>query len=130
MRVKKIKRICGVRGCKNTHNVYALSQRNEMGNSVIMCEDCMKDALKAVAEYTEPTKAKKEPEIEVTLSSVADEEPELVEVVDAVAEDIHTPVAEDTVTIEEPIIDTVKPEVVLPTKATTATSKKKPNKKK
>ena len=118
MRVKKIKRICGVRGCKNTHNVYALSQRNEMGNSVIMCEDCMKDALKAVAEYVEPTKAKKEPEVEVTLSSVA-EEPELVEVVDAVTEDIHTPVAEDTVTHAEP-----------KHKTTATSNKKKPNKKK
>lgn len=122
MKVKKIKRICGVRGCKNTKNVYALSLRNEMGNSVIMCEDCMREALKSVEAYTEPTKAKKEPELDVTLSSVADE-PEPVEVIDAVAEDIQ-PVAEDTVTITEEPKPT--PKVVnAPTKA-----KKKPNKKK
>lgn len=116
MKVKKIKRICGVRGCKNTKNVYALSLRNEMGNSVIMCEDCMKEALKAVESYVEPTKAKKQPELDVTLSSVAENEPKPVEVVDAVTEDIHTSVAEDTVTITEQ-------------KASTNT-KKKPNKKK
>ena len=72
------------------------------------------------------------PELAVTLSSVADDEPKPVEVIDAVAEDVHTEVTEDTVTIEEePIIETKKPDVVLPEKATTSSNaKKKPNKKK
>jgi hypothetical protein len=108
MNVKKIKRICGVRGCKNTANVYALSKTREMGNSVVMCSDCMKDALSSVEHYVEPAKVKTErkplfyhPELDVTLSSVADE-PKPVEVIEAVAEDTRISVAEDTVTIEKP----------------------------
>ena len=125
MRVKKIKRICGVRGCKNTHNVYALSQRTEMGNSVIMCEDCMKEALKTIAEYNEPAKQTK-PELEVTLSSVADVvEPEPQEVIEAKTEELTELVAEDTVTIEE---DTTK--APAPKPRATANTKKKTNKKK
>lgn len=54
MYVKKIKRICGVRGCKNKES-YALSRSREMGNSVIICKDCLKEALSAIdKQYPEP----------------------------------------------------------------------------
>ena len=137
MYVKKIKRICGVRGCKNT-DVFALSKTREMGNSVIICKDCLKDALASIDNYVEPEKVKKErtalfyhPELEVTPSSVADIEPKPQEVIETVAEEMPISVAEEAVTIpEEPTIGTAKPDVVLPSKATTSSTKKKPNKKK
>lgn len=79
MNVKKIKRICGVRGCKNTES-FALSKFREMGNSVIICKDCLKDALGSIDNYEEPEKKVKteqkplfyHPEIDVTPSSAED----------------------------------------------------------
>jgi hypothetical protein len=125
MNVKKIKRKCGVRGCKNIDNVYAISKTREMGNSIIICKDCLVDALRSIEGYTEPEKVKKEvkslfphPELQVTLSSVADE-PKPQEVIDAVAEDVHI-VAEDTVTTEDA---TPKPKTTA--KAKNNTSKKR-----
>ena len=44
MFVKKIKRICDVRKCKNKET-YAISRTREAGNSVIICKDCLKEAL-------------------------------------------------------------------------------------
>ena len=125
MKVKKIKRKCGVRGCKNVES-FVISKTREMGNSIIICRECMAEALKSTESYVEPVKEKKAPKPlfphpnkDVTLSSVADVEPEPVEVIDADAEDVDIPVAEDTVTIEEP------------SKATTKNnSNKKTNKKK
>ena len=131
MYVKKIKRICGVRGCKNT-DVFALSKTREMGNSVIICKDCLKDALASIENYVEPVKVKKErtslfyhPELEVTPSSVTDNEPKPVEVIEDVPEEVPISVAEEVVTIvpEEPKPVEAKPK-------TTANNKKKPNKKK
>ena len=120
MFVKKFKKKCGVRGCKNISDVFIISRRREMGNTIAMCRECMADALKATEGYAEEAKVKKpiaplfpHPEIkeDVTLSSVADdvEEPEPKEVIEDVTED--TPinsVTEDTVTtdffsFEEPI---------------------------
>lgn len=109
MNVKKIKRKCGVRGCKNTES-FIISKTREMGNSVIMCRDCMLEALKATEGYSEPEKVKKAPrplfphsKSEVTLSSAIDVEPKPDEVIDADAEDVDISVAEDTVTQEGPI---------------------------
>lgn len=133
MFVKKFKRKCSVRGCKNTDNVYLVSKRREMGGTIGICTECLKEATKDIAEYTEPIKVVKEktplfphPELEVTLSSVADEEPKPVEVIEEVAEDIPISVTEDTVTIpkeEKPIIEAPKP------RTTNNTNKKKPKKK-
>lgn len=50
MKVKKIKKKCEVRGCKNT-DTFALTNTNEFGNSIIICEECLKRAVKAVSEY-------------------------------------------------------------------------------
>ena len=131
MFVKKFKRKCDVRGCKNTANVYLISKRREMGNTIAICTECLKDAQASIDGYVEEKKAIKvarplfpHPELEVTLSSVTDEEPELVEVIDEVAEDTHI-VAEDTVTIDE-ILEAMPKE--MPKKA--STPKKKSNKKK
>ena len=128
MFIKKFKRKCDVRGCKNTANVFLISKRREMGNTIAICTECLKEAQLSIDGYVEEKKVvKKEvkplfphPELNVTLSSVAENEPEPQEVVDAVAEDIPIPVAEDTVTNnEEPIITTPK----------ATTGKKKSNKK-
>lgn len=129
MFVKKFKRKCDVRGCKNISDVFLISKRREMGNTIAICRDCMKEALSSTESYIEPTKVKKiqkplfpHPELAVTLSSVAvdDEEPKPVEVIEEVAEENSVTVAEDSVTIEE------KP---LPKPKTTANNKKKAKKK-
>ena len=131
MYIKRIKRKCGVRGCKNT-DVFALSKSREMGNSVIICKACLKDALTSTDNYVEPIKVKREvtslfyhPELEVTPSSVTDNEPKPVEVIETITEEMPISVAEEVVTIvpEEPKPVEAKPK-------TTANNKKKPNKKK
>ena len=134
MNVKRVKRICGVRGCKNTES-FALSKFREMGNSVIICKECLKNALDSIDNYAEPEKKVKteqkplfyHPEIAVTPSSVAEIEPEPQEVIEEATEDIPISVAEDSVTNEEPAptvpTHTPKPKTV-------NSSKKKPNKKK
>lgn len=53
MYVKKIKRKCGVRGCKNTET-YAISKSREMGNSIIACKDCLMDALATIEAQYKP----------------------------------------------------------------------------
>lgn len=145
MFVKKFKKKCGVRGCKNISDVFIISRRREMGNTVAMCRDCMVDALKATDGYFEPAKAKAiprplfpHPELEVkndvAISSVADiEEPEPTEVIESDAEDkpIES-VTEDTVTTDffsemdkEPTKPTVPPKPKTTANKTNKSSKKK-----
>lgn len=50
MYIKKLRRKCSVRGCKNT-DTFAVSLTREMGGSVIVCKSCLEKALKAVGEY-------------------------------------------------------------------------------
>ena len=135
MFVKKFKRKCSVRGCKNVEDVFLISKRREMGNTVGMCRSCLAEALKTLDGYVEPEKVTQRedkplfphPELEVTLSSVTDiEEPKPQEVIEEVAEDIPI-VAEDTVTIDA---DFTPAEVPKPKATTTTKAKKKPNKKK
>ena len=52
MYARKVKRKCGVRGCKNTDS-YSLSLTRESGNSVIICKECLKAALSAAENHTE-----------------------------------------------------------------------------
>ena len=47
MRVRKVRRKCGVRGCKNI-NAYSITLASEFGNSVIICKDCLEKALGAI----------------------------------------------------------------------------------
>ncbi len=55
MNIRKVKRKCGMRGCKCTES-YALSLTNEMGNSIIACKSCLVEAAKAVENYKEGVK--------------------------------------------------------------------------
>ena len=138
MYVKKFRRKCSVKGCKNVDNVYIISQRRDIGGSIAICTECLKEAQTNVDGYVEEAKVIREPQPlfyhpeakpEVTLSSVADIEPEPQEVIEEVTEDISISVAEDSVTNEEPIPPT---STHLPSRAkpTNSGAKKKPNKKK
>lgn len=49
MNVKKVRRRCGIRGCRNTES-YALVKGREHGGSVIICADCIKDAYHTIIE--------------------------------------------------------------------------------
>ncbi len=49
MRIKKLKRRCMVNGCRNMVS-YSITRRNQLGNSIHICADCMKEALKAIDE--------------------------------------------------------------------------------
>lgn len=97
MNVVKTRRICDVRGCSNTA-CFSIAKSREVGNSVIICVDCLEEALKAVKNYTDapenpiysptpplfyhpelkPT-AEEQPEPELPAGEVqpSDEEPEL-----------------------------------------------------
>lgn len=63
MYIKRIKRKCCVRGCKNTET-FAISKSKEMGNSIIVCEKCLKQAIEAIESLPSPsnTGTKKESE--------------------------------------------------------------------
>ena len=58
MVIKKVNRLCSVKGCKSTQS-YAISRSNEYGG-VIICKECLNDALNAVniAEESGKTKLK------------------------------------------------------------------------
>ena len=116
MFIKKFKRKCDVRGCKNTANVFLISKRREMGNTIAICTECLKEAQATIDGYVEEKKVvKKEvkplfphPELNVTLSSVADVEPEPKEVIEDTTEETQISVAEDTVTIKTAKANTTK----------------------
>lgn len=140
MFIKKFRRKCDVRGCKNTQNVFLLSKRREFGNTVAVCRDCLEKALAQTDNYIEVVKVKREPqplfphpELNVTLSSVAEIEPEPIEVIEEATEDNDDIVTEDTVA-EEPMLTTKETaeaisKLEVDYKKTT-TAKKKSNKKK
>ena len=141
MFVKKIKRICSVKGCKNTQNVFVVSKRREVGGSVVICTDCLREAVKDTENYIEPTKVNipirplfpRPSKKEVTTSNV-DEFTEEVENASAkinqddVSNIIPTS-AEDVVTSAEQAEIDFDPEPKAPVKKPN-TAKKKPNKKK
>lgn len=136
MFIKRFKRKCDVRGCKNTSDVYLISKRREMGNTIAMCRDCMKEALASTENYVEQVKAKKvekplfpHPELKAARTPAA-VVPEPEKVVGETAEEVLVSAVEDTTAAEEPIIETAKPDVVMPSEVTQTSSKKKTNKKK
>lgn len=51
MYAKKVRRKCGVRGCRNTDS-YSISYTREAGNTVIICPQCLKQALELVGNQT------------------------------------------------------------------------------
>ena len=114
MNIKKIKRRCEVRGCRNKVDAYLIAKTREVWNTPCICKECLKDALSSIEALE---KAKNE--ADVTISSVADNEPEPNEVIVDVTEESPISVTEDTVTTKAE----VKPK-------TTASAKKKPTKKK
>lgn len=59
MYVKKLKRKCSVRGCKNT-DTFAISLTREVGNTVIICKSCLGKALGAIDDI------QPEPEVRVS----------------------------------------------------------------
>ena len=52
IKIKKIKRRCMVNGCKNIHT-FTVTRRNEFGNSIHICEDCLRDILGEVGKLKE-----------------------------------------------------------------------------
>lgn len=56
MFVRKVKRKCGVRGCKNT-DCFAISRTREVGNTVIICKSCLGKALGAIDEIDPKTQS-------------------------------------------------------------------------
>jgi hypothetical protein len=141
MFVKKFKKKCGVRGCKNVSDVFIISRRREMGNTVAMCRECMVDALKSTDNYKEEVKVKSilrplfpHPELdnkEVTVSSVADniEEPKPTEVIEEATEEFPISVTEDTVTLDlfssEKTTAPIPPKKAPPKKTNKSSKKKK-----
>lgn len=57
MKIIRVKRKCGVRGCKEKVS-FAVSRTGEMGNSVIICRKCLEEALREVKKFKEPEKTK------------------------------------------------------------------------
>lgn len=56
--VKRLKRMCSVRGCRNTDS-FSVSGTREHGNTVIMCGECIKAALAAIEECTQAAPSEK-----------------------------------------------------------------------
>ena len=59
MYVRKLNRICDVRGC-NSHDTYAISLTQEAGNTVIICKSCLSKAQGAIDEVNPKTGRNKE----------------------------------------------------------------------
>ena len=57
LKAKRIRRVCNVPGCRNTV-AYILSRFRTFGNCVILCEECINDALKLVNEIKMKTDIK------------------------------------------------------------------------
>lgn len=72
MYVKKIKRKCGVRGCKNTES-YAISKTREMGNSIIACKECLLEALAQIEEQNKPISFAEAPAVDEVVDKAVDE---------------------------------------------------------
>jgi hypothetical protein len=49
MYARKVRRKCSIRGCRCTES-FAISKTREIGNSVIICKNCLKDGLVAIDE--------------------------------------------------------------------------------
>lgn len=47
MYIRRVKRKCTVRGCKNT-DCFSISRTREAGNTVIACKNCLAEAIDAI----------------------------------------------------------------------------------
>ena len=61
MYVKKLKRICDVKGCK-CKETYALSLSKDFGKSVIICKSCLGKALGAIDDVDPVTRTNIKPQ--------------------------------------------------------------------
>lgn len=59
--VRRVRRICDVKGCRNT-DCYSISKSRETGNSIIMCRECLAGGLDAIEEVQKNSPAPKETE--------------------------------------------------------------------
>lgn len=58
MYLKKIKRKCMVRGCRNTES-FVISRSRDMSNTIYMCKECISAAKSGVENYKEKPKPPK-----------------------------------------------------------------------
>lgn len=75
MYIRKLRRKCEVRRCTN-HDTFAISRSREAGNTIIVCRECLKEALAEIEKQYPETKANVEPEVEakaVGIPAVTDE---------------------------------------------------------
>ena len=106
MKIKRVKRKCSVRGCKNT-DCFAISNTNEVGNSVIICASCLKEGAKAVDGYVpEPKKPHTPPpalfyNVPAVNEDVAEEVAEAVEETELTVEEVE----EATEATTEEVVD-------------------------
>ena len=78
MTFKYIKRKCGVRGCKNIGS-FVISRTRELGNSVVICKECLETGLDAVKDFKPVEKPKKSGAPELFFSAPVEKAQEQVE---------------------------------------------------
>ncbi len=94
MNIRKVRRKCSVRGCKNT-DCFAISKVREVGNSVIICSDCLKEGLEAVEEYVPEVKKPSAPPPSLFFNSSAADNAEETTAEEKAAEEEETTEAEE-----------------------------------
>ena len=60
MNVRKIKKKCMVKGCRNV-DTYTISKIRDYGNSVLICPECLQSALKAIKSGSSSGEPKQQP---------------------------------------------------------------------
>ena len=55
MYIRRVKRKCMVRSCKNT-DCFSISRTREAGNTVIACKNCLAEAIEAIDTLPEDQK--------------------------------------------------------------------------
>ena len=55
MNIAMVKRKCNVRGCREVQS-FAISKTRETGMSVIICKNCLEEAIKSVKDFKMPEK--------------------------------------------------------------------------
>lgn len=77
MNVRKLKKRCDVRGCKSL-DTFCIARSAELGG-VVICEDCLREALAAIENYVEPKKKTDTKPPELFYSSQVIDKPQDVE---------------------------------------------------
>ena len=85
MNIRKLRRKCEVRKCTNK-DTFAISRSKEAGNTIIVCRECLKEALAEIEKQYPEAKANVEPEVE--------------------AEAVETPVVAEEVVADTVTVDT------------------------